>query len=521
MTYTENEMENEDGVTKRESKYLANYLAVACLSLAMAAIVVLSGCAAIPADQDRLPQQDVARTRLAGDIKLASEGWPEAKWWTGYNDAQLNGLIKHALSNGPTLEMAAARIGAARQALAFSTADRQINVGVDAGANRQRYSSNGLFPAPIGGAYYTEETVRLQATYQFDWWGKHRARIASALGEVNARRADYAMAEQTLAAGVAQSYFSLQNGWARVAKLKQLAVLQQALLDDKARRIAHGLANADETQVVKAELASVRQQIESTEAQNGREREALRALLGDPGGNDGGEHGDTLAELEPRALVPAKHALPAKLGMELLARRADLQAAHWRVEAALSNIDAARAAFYPDIDLTGAIGLDAIKLSRLLESGSRTPFIGPTLSLPLFDSGRLGASLGQARSERNEMIADYNQSVFNAVRDVAQAGLYLKGIDQQLAEQADMAQATAALQRTAQARFRQGLANRSATLNADVDELVQEYLGLQLQGQQLTGEVALVKALGGGYRSGLPAQAAGTSAAKAGNQASE
>jgi multidrug efflux system outer membrane protein len=487
-------------VTPDVAPYVARYLAAACLGLAMAAIVVLSGCAAVPADQNVLPQQDLARVQLAGDIKLAADGWPEAKWWTRYDDAQLDGLINHALGKGPTLEVAAARIASAGQALRFDEADRGINVGLDATANRQRYSSNGLFPPPIGGAYYTEETVNLKATYQFDWWGKRRAQIAAALGEVNARRAEYALAEQSLATSIASTYFSLQNGWAREAKLKQLAVAQQALLAEKVRRVEHGLANGDEIEVVKAELASVYQQVDQIKAQNGRDREALRALLGD--------NGETLADLEPRRLAPANHALPGSLGMELLARRADLQAARWRVQASLSSIEAAQAAFYPDIDLTGAIGLDAVRLGHLLESGSRTPFIGPSLSLPLFDSGRLAAQLGQARAERNEMIADYNQTVFDAVRDVAQAGLYLKGIDRQLAEQADMARATVALQRNAGARFKQGLVNRSTTLNADIDELVQEYLALQLQGQQLTGEVALVKALGGGYRADMPAQAA-------------
>jgi multidrug efflux system outer membrane protein len=483
---------------RKEFRNLGRVVALSCLGVAMAAVVILSGCAPIPVDRDVAVQQDLAQMQLAGDIKLASEGWPEAQWWTRYQDPQLDGLMHQALSTSPTLAMAGARIGAARQALAFSNADRDVNVRLDAGVNWQRYSSNGLFPAPIGGAYYTEETIRLQAGYDFDWWGRHRAQVAAAVGEINARRADFAMAEQNLAAAIAQSYFALQNGWARVAKQQQIIDVQSNILDDRARRIAAGLANIDARHDAEADLSAMREDLARLQAQNGREREALRALLGDQGVAVNGQ--DPLASLQPRAVQPSVHALPAKLGIELLARRPDLQAARWRVQASLSRIDAARAAFYPDVNLTGAIGLDAVHLSHLLEGGSRTPFVGPTLSLPLFDSGRQSALLGQARTERNEMIADYNQNVFNVVRDVARSGLYLQGVERQLQQQAATAAATGALQASAQARLRQGLASRGAALGADMAVLRQQDAALQLQGQQLLAEVALVNALGGGYR---------------------
>jgi multidrug efflux system outer membrane protein len=188
------EQSGAPGAGRDQAHDVKRYVALTCLGLAMAAVVVLSGCAPIPVDKDVMAEQNLAQVQLAGDIKLASEGWPEAQWWTRYHDAQLDDLEKQALAHSPTLEMAAARIGAARQALAFSSADRDINVRLDAGVNWQRYSANGLFPAPIGGAYYTEETIRLQASYDFDWWGRHRAQVAAAVGEINARRADYAMA---------------------------------------------------------------------------------------------------------------------------------------------------------------------------------------------------------------------------------------------------------------------------------------------------------------------------------------
>lgn len=477
-----------------------------------AALLGLSGCANMSADKNLLPQQDLARVELPKDIKLASEGWPEARWWTQYHDAQLDSLIEEALAAGPSLAVAQTRIGAARSALAFNRADAGVSVDVAATANRQRYSGNGLFPPPIGGSYYNEETMQLQAHYDFDWWGKRRAQVAAALGEVNASRADYAMAEQSLAAAVAQSYFTLQTDNARLDNLQHMHDVLRDLVDDKAKRVKHGLASIDQQIDIEAQVSYLEQTIAALQAHARREREALRALLG--------ADGKALAELKPGPIGAVAHGLPSRLGMELLARRPDLQAARWRVEASLSRVEASQAAFYPDVDLTGSIGLDSVKLGNLLQSASRTLFVGPSLSLPLFDSNRLDARLDAARSERNELIADYNQSVVNAVRDVAQAGVDLQSLQQQIVHQASTLASTAALLRNAQARFDRGLADRSSTLTNQAVLLFQQDAALQLQGQQLIAEVGLVKVLGGGYRSDAnPAVAPVANASNASNAA--
>ncbi|MES2103356.1 MAG: efflux transporter outer membrane subunit [Pseudomonadota bacterium] len=462
------------------------------LSLALALALGMAGCASVPPDQHIYPQQDMARVQLAADIRLASEGWPDKQWWTRYNDAQLNSLIAQALAGSPTLEIAAARIDSARAALEFNGADKGASVDFVAQENRQRYSGNGLFPAPIGGNYFTESAVQIQARYDFDWWDKHRAQIASALGEVNARRADYAEAEQTLAAAVAQSYFSLQGGWARLANLRQTTAAQQGLVRDKSKRIAAGIATIDQQRMAEGELSSLNRQAAQLEAQIAAEREALRALVaGD---------GNALAGLKPQAVPDIPHALPAQMGLELLARRPDLQAARWRVEASLNRVEAAQAAFYPDINLSGSVGLDSLSLGNLLNSASRTLFIGPTLTLPLFDSRRLEARLGSVRSERNELIADYNQSVLNAVRDVAQQAVGVRGMENQIRQQDEVIRAGRDLLKTAHAKFRQGLAERSTVLNAELALSRQEDASLQLKYQQLLAEVSLARALGGGYR---------------------
>jgi multidrug efflux system outer membrane protein len=388
--------------------------------------------------------------------------------------------------------VAAAHIGSAHAALDSSSAALGVELDGHADVNRQRYSGTGLFPAPIGGHYFTEENVRLEARYHFDWWGRNRAEIAAAVGELNAQRASYAQAEQALAAAVAQAYFRLQGAWARLDNINEQIDVQTALVQDQARRMARGLAASDGAHAAAADLAQLRKQQAQWQADAGAAREALRALLG----------GDAsaLAGLKPRALTATPHALPAHLGMELLARRPDLQAARWQVQAALSQTEAAQAAFYPDINLSAAIGLNSISYQHLLQAASRTLYLAPTLSLPLFDSKRLNAQLAGARSQRDEKIAAYNQAVVQAVRDVATDSLALQGMEQQLARQAEATAAANAQLRDARARAAHGLADRRSALTAQLAVLRQQDSALALTHAQVQAEVALTQALGGGYR---------------------
>lgn len=450
------------------------------------------GCASIPADQNMLSKQDIARVQLAMGIKLARDGWPDTQWWTQYRDPQLNMLIAQALTNSPTLEIAAARIDSARAVMEVSRADQGLNANIYAATHRQRYSASGLASNPLGGNYFNESTLQVQVRSELDWWGKHQPQIAAALGEVNARIAGYAQAKQSLATAITQSYFNLQSGWARLENLRRSLATQSDIVAERNKRITYGVAAISELRAAETELKTWERQIAQLDSYLIRERETLRALLG--------ADSDALADLTQQGIPDVPHALPSKLGMELLARRPDLQAARWRVEASLSRVEAAQAAFYPDINLTGSLGLDALSLSKLFNMASRTLFIGPALSLPLFDSNRLEARLGAARSERNEMIANYNQTVFNVIRDVAQQGATLQGIESQIRQQSGATQASNDLLRAEQAKFNQGLADRGAVLAATLVLLKQQDASLQLNNQQLLAEVSLINALGGGYR---------------------
>jgi multidrug efflux system outer membrane protein len=475
------------------------------LTFIAAATLALAGCMHVPKDGGTARAPDFTAAQHAAAIDLGRDAWPVERWWQDYRDPQLDRLIDQALAGNPGLAVAAARVRIAGAQLNAEQAAGGLQAGLETGINRQRYSANGFFPAPIGGSWYTDTTVQGRISYEVDWWGKHRAQVAAAIGERNAAAAQASQAQQALAASVAQSYFRLQLLWARADNVTELGRIEQRLLQDRKARLAHGLTTVDAPRNIELELGKLAEQAALLDTQAAREREALRALVA-AGPND-------FAGLERRLPQGAQAALPRELGMELLARRPDLQAARWRVEAALGRAAAAEAAFYPDLNLSGAAGLNAVSLGKLLRGASRTFLAGAVLDLPLFDGGRLDANLGLARAERDALLAEYNEAVLNAVRDVALDAATLQGIERELAAHETSIQASARLAASAEARLARGLAERSSVLQAQLELLRQRGAALQLQDAQLQTQVALVKALGGGYRA-APVHTAANAATK-------
>ena len=215
-----------------------------------------------------------------------------------------------------------------------------------------------------------------------------------------------------------------------------------------------------------------------------------------------------LAGQPPQALDAAAPALaplrlatpPAHLGANLLAQRADVAAARWRVEAATQGVAVARAEFYPDINLNASIGLSALGLDRFLQLGSRQFAVGPAVRLPLFDGGALRAQLQGRAAESDAAVAAYNGAVLDAAREVADAASALRSLAQQ---QAQLAQSQAAADDSlalARQRFAAGLGNRMPVLQAESGVLVQRGQAVALQASLLDAQLGLMQALGGGWQ---------------------
>ena len=205
-------------------------------------------------------------------------------------------------------------------------------------------------------------------------------------------------------------------------------------------------------------------------------------------------------ELKARDLPQASADLPADASLDLIARRADIAASRWRVEAALRDADVARDAFYPDISISALLGLQSIELGKLFSAGSRVMSIGPALHLPIFDNGRLHARFGASQAGLEAAAADYNAAVVDAAREVATQALTLQQVQSRQHQHAAQIAAAENLRKSAQSRENRGVIDARPVLAASVEVQRQRDAEIQLDAAALSAEIALTKALGGGYR---------------------
>lgn len=458
---------------------------------------VLSGCALIRNDSAPHAQLQPAQIKLASDIHLASQGWPQAQWWRQFNDPQLSALIEKTLSGSHTLAEAKLREEKAQSQAELLEGGSKLQMAALGMINRQRASANGFLgpyalDAPrlgMDGPYYTEATVGLVAGLDLDLWGAHRSAVEAAIGAHNAALAETAAVELALSVGVAQLYYSMQASFQMQSLLEQTRDVIDYAVQAHQSKVAHGLEAKVPYHGARAQVLAVDKQIAAVKGQIKETRESLRALMGTDG----------MPEIKPVALPKVQTGIPATLSYDLLARRPDLQAMRWYVQSSLDQVDAARALFYPSFDLKVFFGLDSIHIDTLFKSTSRQINVIPGLRLPLFDGGRLNANLKNSRATSNMLIERYNQSVLNAVRDVAINGTRLQTLDEERTLQAERVDATRYTQSAAEAAFNRGLGSRLQATEAQLPVLAEQMSLLVLDSQRVIQSIQLIKSLGGGY----------------------
>jgi NodT family efflux transporter outer membrane factor (OMF) lipoprotein len=212
------------------------------------------------------------------------------------------------------------------------------------------------------------------------------------------------------------------------------------------------------------------------------------------------ERGARLAR--PTLRIAAAPRIPADIGIALVGRRPDILASRLRADAAASRIRVARAGFYPDISLSALIGLQSLGLGRLVEQGSTIGSAGPAFTLPIFDGGRLRARYRQAGAAYDGAIAAYDATLLAALQEVADAAAGLDAVDVRIADQDAAVKAAEAAYSIARQRYEGGLSTRLALLSAEDRLLARRRLLTDTRARALQLDIALVRALGGGYREG-------------------
>jgi multidrug efflux system outer membrane protein len=208
-----------------------------------------------------------------------------------------------------------------------------------------------------------------------------------------------------------------------------------------------------------------------------------------------------LPPLQPRPLPSFPGNLPDDVRIDLISRRADVTASRWRVEAAEMNLNSARAEFYPDVTINALIGVSSVDVGKLLEYGSRVPQATAAIHLPIFDAGRLKARYGATQAAINSTVASYQETVVGAARDVAMQASTRAQIAAQRTQRAIELNAASQLRGSAAARVSQGITDPRPELAATESWLDQRDALLQLDAAALSSDIALQRALGGGYAS--------------------
>ena len=460
-------------------------LLLAVMTLALAACVMPPRKLDHPTLRDDVP--------LAGLPTTARAGWPAADWWTAYQDDQLNRLIDQAMRQAPDLALAQSRLGSAEQSIRAAAAQAGLNINGSAQVARQRLSEHGLIPSKfLGFTWYNQADLGVQLRYDFDWWGKTRAAVESAIDQAHAAEAQRSAAALAIEYAVADTYFGWQADQARLALAGQALAVQQRLTDIAQLRVRQGVDLPDEATRAQAQLAAAREMRTAIDSSARIRLAALASLVGvAPAG---------LPKLSPRPLPAVSGGLPAGAGLDLIARRPDIAASRWQVEAALKQTDVARAQFLPDLSISVLAGLSSIDLGQLFTASSRTFALTPALHLPLFNSGLLQANYGLSKAQLDSAVAQYHSAVLQAARDVSTQALTAQMLAERRIQQQAQLAADERLLAAAQARAAQGVRDAREPLAARALLLQQRDAATQLQAQAVSTDLALIKALGGGYR---------------------
>lgn len=469
----------------------------------------LAGCAVGPDYRAPKPQLPGSYHRL--DDQLPSKtaaGAVNARWWQTFNDPQLNSLIDRAIEGNLTLQQAVLRIAGARQELAQARGGLFPSLNGSAKVTRQQLGLEGLLKANGVTDQLDSETASqlssldqpvtlyqgsFDASWELDLWGKVRRQVELADAQTQAAIEQRNDALVSLEAEVARAYLQLRGAQATVATLEQqIAVAQQSWeLTQSQQR--NGLAPLTDVENARAQLSSLQAQLPQYQSQARQAMNGLAVLLGKtPGALD-----NELYATKPMPALPQM--VPVGIPATLARRRPDIRQAEATLHAQTANIGVSVAQLFPSLSLTGQLGVRNTDVSYLDNWSSHFYSIGPSLSIPIFQGGRLVSSVKLARAQQASAALDYRQTVLTALQDVENALVSYRA-DQARVTALD--ETTGSLQRAfdlASDSYRQGISTFIDVLDAQRQLAQAQEQATQARMQSALDLVALYKALGGGW----------------------
>lgn len=460
---------------------------------AIITIILFAGCTMAPAykqpfmpapgDWPAGPAHDAAIEGQNG-IVPSDTGWREF-----YLNEQLRLVIDLALKNNRDLRIAALNIERARGLYRIQRADLLPTIGVAATGTEQRVPSGASGDGQS--STITQYSVNFGFTaFELDLFGRVRSLKDQALELYFATEQARRSAQIALIGEVANAYLALAADRERLRLAKETLVSQEASFKLVERRFDVGVSSELDLRQAQTRVESARRDIAAFTAVVAQDENALRLLAG--------------SEIPPLLLSPQLvtsmplRDIGAALPSEVLLRRPDIMQAEHQLKAANANIGAARAAFFPRISLTTFLGTVSPHLSGLFRSGSDTWGFLPTITMPIFDSGRNRAGLDVAWADRNILLARYEKTIQIGFREAADA-LALRGtIDEQIKAQESLVDTTEKTYNLSEARYRSGIDSYLSVLDSQRSLYAAQQVLISLHLARLSNLVTLYKVLGGG-----------------------
>jgi NodT family efflux transporter outer membrane factor (OMF) lipoprotein len=438
--------------------------------------------------------QDPARFATAESFKAPAADWPKQDWWKSYGDPQLDALIEEALKDSPSLKIAAARVRAAEAEAGIAEADLWPTLNASGSLQENELSSNQMgksFRAAIPKGWHHMASLSAGLSYELDLFGKNRAALAAATSAAEAVKADEAEARLQLSTAVATVYADLVQLYAERALATEAVQQRQQSAELVRQRFNHHLESEAELAQAEAQVSAALTQADIVDRLIANTRNQLAALLG-----KGPDRGLSITP-PAHAAVLQPAGLPPHLAVDLIGRRPDIVAARKRAEAAASGIDVANANFYPNVDLVGNFGVMSLDAKTLLTASSEMGSVGPAITLPLFDYGRLTGIYSKARADYDAAVAAYDLTLTGALRDVANAYTNRRSAETELRHARDTLASANKSYAVVKARYGNGLARYIDVLAAETSLIQQRRTVADLEANAFASDVALVRALGG------------------------
>jgi NodT family efflux transporter outer membrane factor (OMF) lipoprotein len=476
--------------------------------VSLALLGTLAGCSLAPHYERPTVAAPPPSYKEAADWQVAvpADAVSRGRWWTMFEDADLNALEDQVTDANQNLKAAYARLQEARAATRIARSQWFPTITAQADATRGQasiYESTYTPGAPRTGNQFA---LGGDLSYELDLFGRIRNTVANARASEQASAGDLAALDLAQHAELASDYFTLR-GLDVEQQLLDRTVADYARALDLEQNLYHGGAAAiSDVQQAQAQLETARTQAEDTRLRRAQSEHAIAVLVGH-------EASDFAIAARTGDKLPPVPAVAPGLPTQLLERRPDVAAAERRVAAANASIGVARAAYFPSLTINGAAGFYSTATSTLIGAPARYWSIGPEALLTVFDGGLHAAQSAQAHAAYDEQVANYRNTVLTAFQDVEDNLVALRQLQLESVSQAAAVTATQGALDQANLRYKGGIVTYLEVVSTENAALSARVSAADIDIRRAAATVLLVRALGGDWNRAAPPLAAATTPA--------